>query len=144
MGKRIEVAIYDLLREEEISRRGIQPLVTKLLWLFEDKAEDKEKEAFKRGYIAVGLDSLKTNGVPNTAENSWAAAKKVDTMNTALNDSKRFRVNEEEIYKNDMCTCNHERKDHRKAVMINSTQLGCGLCECRWFKISAGQSNNSL
>lgn len=67
-----------------------------------------------------------------------------DDMNTALNDSNKFRVKEDELYKNDLCTCKHERKDHRKSTSINFTQGGCGLCECKNFIMSAGQSNNSL
>lgn len=43
--------------------------------------EGAEQEAFKIGYIAGGLDELK---------------KKDDSMNTALNDSKRFRIKENE------------------------------------------------
>lgn len=67
-----------------------------------------------------------------------------DDMNTALNDSKRFRIKEDELYKNDLCICKHERKDHRKSRSINFTEGGCGLCECKNFMMSAGQSNNSL
>ena len=67
--------------------------------------------------------------------------KKDDSMNTALNDSKRFRTREDDWYKNDMCICNHERKDHRKSTSINFTEGGCGLCECKNFMMSAGQSN---
>lgn len=64
-----------------------------------------------------------------------------DDMNTALNDSGRFRTREDELYKNDLCTCKHERKDHRKSMSINFTQGGCGLCECKNFMMSACQSS---